>query len=254
MAEEERLRFPHGHRPRLRVKEQDGDPTVEGVREIRVPNAALTDEGKGVVSIDMSAGSGMAQHANEYHDPDMSLATHDHAGVYDPAGTGNTEATDHIATHTAIPGAHHAAVTLGAGSDAALALAGQELTLADVLTPAEHTAIGDSAPHHARSHNHSAAGDGTALAPVTVDASTSMRTDLLYEHTLYHGVEIDGVLCKDDAVETDAIRGLRETTGPTSLAMGAVADGEYLKRDGATLVGGTPAGGGGGFQDAFFLV
>ena len=51
MADEERLRFPHGHRPRLRVKEQDGDRTVEGVREIRVTNATLTDEGKGVVSI-----------------------------------------------------------------------------------------------------------------------------------------------------------------------------------------------------------
>jgi len=58
MAEEERLRFPHGHRPRLRVKEQDGDPTVEGVREIRVSNATLTDEGKGVVSIVTGAGGG----------------------------------------------------------------------------------------------------------------------------------------------------------------------------------------------------
>jgi len=35
---------------------------------------------------------------------------------------------------------HHAAVTLGAGSDAALSLSGQELTLADVLTPVEHDA------------------------------------------------------------------------------------------------------------------
>jgi len=47
------------------------------------------------------------------------------------------------------PAQHHAPVTLGGGSDPALALAGQELTLADVLTPAEHTAIGDGAPHHA---------------------------------------------------------------------------------------------------------
>jgi len=35
-------------------------------------------------------------------------------------------------------------------------------------------------------------------------------------------------------------RGLRETTGPTTLAMGAVADGEFLKRSGATVVGGSP--------------
>lgn len=32
-------------------------------------------------------------------------------------------------------------------------------------------------------------------------------------------------------------RGLRETTGPTTLAMGAVADGQMLKRSGSTIVG-----------------
>jgi hypothetical protein len=35
-----------------------------------------------------------------------------------------------------------------------------------------------------------------------------------------------------------------ETSGPTTLVIEEIADGEYLKRDGATLVGGTPAGGG----------
>ena len=50
-------------------------------------------------------------------------------------------------------GSAHVPVTLGAGSDPALALSGQQvLTLADVLTPTEHTAIGDAAPHHARAH------------------------------------------------------------------------------------------------------
>jgi hypothetical protein len=34
-----------------------------------------------------------------------------------------------------------------------------------------------------------------------------------------------------------------ETSGPTTMAVGAVADGEYLKRSGATVVGGTPPGG-----------
>lgn len=46
-----------------------------------------------------------------------------------------------------IAGGGHNAVTLGAG-DPALSLVGQELTLADVLTLAEHLAIGDAAPHH----------------------------------------------------------------------------------------------------------
>jgi len=39
------------------------------------------------------------------------------------------------------------------------------------------------------------------------------------------------------ADEAELARGLRETTGPTSLPMGAVADGQVLKRVGATIVG-----------------
>jgi hypothetical protein len=35
-------------------------------------------------------------------------------------------------------------------------------------------------------------------------------------------------------------RGLRETAGGATLAMGAVADGEFLKRSGSTVIGGTP--------------
>jgi len=99
--------------------------------------------------------------------------------------------------------------------------------------------------------------DSAAVIVVKADRSIEIPTgplkvDHIGEYTATHGIDIDGVLCKDDAVETDAIRGLRETTGPTSLAMGAVADGEYLKRVGTTIVGGTPAGGG-GVSDAAFL-
>lgn len=45
--------------------------------------------------------------------------------------------------------AHQDLVTLGAGSAPELTLDGQELILAAVLTPTEHTDIGDNAPHHA---------------------------------------------------------------------------------------------------------
>jgi len=41
--------------------------------------------------------------------------------------------------------------------------------------------------------------------------------------------------------------GLRETTGPTVLTMGAVADGEYLLRSGTTIVSGPGGAGGGAF-------
>jgi hypothetical protein len=40
------------------------------------------------------------------------------------------------------------------------------------------------------------------------------------------------------------VRGLRETSGPTLLTMGAVADGEYLRRSGTSVIGATPSGGG----------
>lgn len=40
------------------------------------------------------------------------------------------------------------------------------------------------------------------------------------------------------------VRGVRETGGPTLLTLGGIAEGEYARRSGSTLVGDTPAGGG----------
>lgn len=39
-----------------------------------------------------------------------------------------------------------------------------------------------------------------------------------------------------------SVAAITTTTGPTSLVVGAVADGEYLVRSGATLIGGSPSG------------
>jgi hypothetical protein len=50
---------------------------------------------------------------------------------------------------------------------------------------------------------------------------------------------------QDDDGAVDMAEGLKTTTGPTELTMGAVADGEYLKRSGSTIVGDTPGGGSG---------
>jgi len=92
------------------------------------------------------------------------------------------------------------------------------------------------------------------LANGTFQVTTGpLNVDHINEYTTGgggHGVDIDGVLCKDDAVETDAIRGLRETSGPTSLTVGTITDGEFLKRVGATIV--SAAAGGGGVSDAAF--
>jgi hypothetical protein len=40
------------------------------------------------------------------------------------------------------------------------------------------------------------------------------------------------------------VTGFTETSGPTALALGAVADGQYLKRSGSTVVGSAVSGGG----------
>jgi hypothetical protein len=51
------------------------------------------------------------------------------------------------------------------------------------------------------------------------------------------------------SVASPDVRGLRETGGPTLLTMGVVADGKYLKRDGATIVGADAAGGASALDD-----
>jgi hypothetical protein len=38
-------------------------------------------------------------------------------------------------------------------------------------------------------------------------------------------------------------RGVRETSGPTTLTVGAVSDGQYLVRSGSTIVGGSGGSG-----------
>ena len=88
---------------------------------------------------------------------------------------------------------------------------------------------------------------------VTVAAAKTLALDHVIEKTAGHGIVLDGVELKDDAVETDAIRGLRETSGPTSLTVGTITDGEFLKRVGATIVSAAAAGGGAP-TDADYLV
>lgn len=44
------------------------------------------------------------------------------------------------------------------------------------------------------------------------------------------------------------VRGVRETSGPTLLTMGAVADGEYFRRSGTSVIGGIPGGGSSTFR------
>ena len=197
----ERLRFPHGHRPRLRVKEQDGDPTVEGVREIRVPNGTLTAEGKGVLSLLLAASA--------HTHVEVDVTDLDHAT---PIGAA-------IAVHASLADPHPG-----------------------YLTPAEHTAIGDGAPHHA-AVTIGADGEHSLATQVLsgVDATAAQKGHL----------QLAGQLGGSAASPT--VKGITETSGPTALTVGTITDGEYLKRVAGTLVSGTPAGGsGGGITDSAF--
>ncbi len=76
---------------------------------------------------------------------------------------------------------------------------------------------------------------------VHITAAQVLFVDTLNEESADSGVTIDGVLLKDSIVATAALRGLRESGGQ-ALDMGAVADGEFLKRVGTDIVGAAAGG------------
>lgn len=96
-------------------------------------------------------------------------------------------------------------------------------------------------------HNFDASGNAPAQAHDNTKHSTAYATAAdLSAHTgaaaphsghVQVAGQIGGTAASPD------VRGIRETIGPTLLTLGAVADGQYLMRSGATVIGGTPAGG-----------
>lgn len=90
------------------------------------------------------------------------------------------------------------------------------------------------------------AGGDTFSAP-------TLKTDTLSEKTVDNGVNVDGVLLKDAIVAIAALRGLRETGGPTALSMGAVANGQFLKRSGTDIIGAAAGGGGVAGEDLWSI-
>jgi len=63
----------------LRVRDQDGNPTVKPVNEIRVTNGTLTDDGDGVVSLQTGGGGGGG---NPSSGPEGSIQLSDGAGDF----------------------------------------------------------------------------------------------------------------------------------------------------------------------------
>lgn len=83
--------------------------------------------------------------------------------------------------------------------------------------------------------------DGDIAATTAQTAIVEVRDDT--DTKLGAKVDLAGQL--GGTVASPDVRGLRETSGPTLLTLGSVADGEYLRRSGTSIIGGTPSGGGG---------
>jgi hypothetical protein len=95
---------------------------------------------------------------------------------------------------------------------------GNDARFSDARTPTAHAA------------SHAAAGSD----PLTLSESqvTNLTTDLAAR------VQVGGQL--GGTATSPTVLGLRETSGPTLLTAGAVADGQFLKRVGTTVVGASP--------------
>ena len=236
-------------------------PDVRGLRETAGPTllalGAVADgqflKRTGATVVGAAGGGGVTDHGDL-----TGLADDDHP-QYTTDAEADAIADGLIASHAGLPNVHHTRKHgLGASddhdnlADYSVALKLNSAYFGDANFQAR---IGASNPgivfdqdydlfwYERNSNTYFFYINNVCVAAVKADG---LHVDHVVEGVAGHGVEVDGVLCKDDAVETDAIRGLRETSGPTSLAMGAVADNEYLKRSGTTIVG---AAGGGGVTD-----
>jgi hypothetical protein len=85
---------------------------------------------------------------------------------------------------------------------------------------------------------------GSAAAAATTDFDASGAAAAVAAAAVIDGDAASGDLggTYPSPTVTQA-RGIRETAGPTTLVVGAVADGEFLRRVGATVVGAAPGAG-----------
>ena len=81
-----------------------------------------------------------------------------------------------------------------------------------------------------------------ATGAVVGTTNTQTLTNKTWVHRTSHVSGGGDALLSTDLLEA-IVKRLQESAGPTTLTLGAIADGEYAKRSGTTLIGGTPAGG-----------
>jgi hypothetical protein len=106
--------------------------------------------------------------------------------------------------------------------------------------------IGSVGIHEAQANPHAqyqlASEKGAASGYAALDASSKLPIA-----SIPTGSSSTTVCIGDDARLSNrrVADGIYETSGPTDMPIGAIADGEYLRRSGSSIVGGTPTGGSG---------
>jgi hypothetical protein len=130
------------------------------------------------------------------------------------------------------------------GSTADTAAQGNDARLSDARTPTAHASTHQPGGGDAMAVD-AAAGVGSLRTLGTGAAQATAGNDARLSDSRVPNGSASGDLGGSYPSPTvTQARGLRETAGPTTLTLAAVADGEYLRRVGSTVVG---AAGGGGY-------
>jgi hypothetical protein len=243
------------------------DPTDGGVGvTFGQVAAALAEADLGVSFNDQQ----LADVATPTHDADAATKAYVD-GEIDAAAADLVPASRTISAGTGLSGggdlSANRSLAVAYGTSGTTACVGNDSRLSDARTPTSHAS--SHLPGGDDELTTAAAGAITPGASAGAGSASSFaRSD--HAHSVPAFGTDSGTFCEgDDSRLSDArtptgdaggdldgtypnptVAALHETSGPTKLTLGSVADGTYLKRVGSTLVGATPSGGGGdGVED-----
>lgn len=225
--------------------------TVDGVVSIRTFSVRTADglripalnEGASADASLINAGAGMIA-VSETNEP--IAGTHFSGGSYGGWYSALVELYTKIGDIIAGAPALHASTHVPGATDALLT------AIAGAIAIGDTAAIGAAASFSRSDHRHSLAApaapvDVTKAAAAAGSSTAPARADHKHDITTAAPTTGIGAANSEGAASTlarsDHSHALRTTTGPTDLAMGAIADGEFLKRVGATIVSATVSGG-----------